>query len=677
MNSKNLAIVFSVVIVLSSFAGCIESEEDAETETSVLGKVMVSTYHVEQLVSAVAGESLDIEIISPSNVPVHDYEPSAADLIRLQETDLFFYHGLNLEPWVDSTISSLGTDAPLAVQTHTMPSGEETLDYESMLISDLCEHLNEGPYEATSLVADEDIFSEIHAEHVTHQLSFSEMDHEEDGDDDSDEEDEHDHEEDDHNHEEDGDDDSDEEDEHDHEEDDHNHEEDGDDDSDEEDDHNHEEDGDDHSDEEDDHDHEEDGDDHSDEEDDHDHEEDGDDHSDHNHGTAEEIIENPAGCPADSVISIFHLDEGEYVLEFEFEDNMEFNMTVLKMPGGHAHHDHGSHGEDHSDEEEDEHNHDHDEEDGEEHDHEEGSENHTDHLARYVTLHIEEEGDYGFALPMDVEFYILMDEDAHEGHNHGAHEGDICHNTDTHENYDSTEEECEAAGHMWLEEEGHDDHDSGVCHNTDSHENYNSTEAECEAAGHMWMEEHEEDEHESHNEELEYDPHSWLNPMAFKAQMNIVLETLVTAFPVGEADFRANAEAYASQLDSLDADFKDNFGEGGSCTSNKKVVANHNAYAYLSERYDIEFVTVHGIDPEGEPSAEDIAEAVEEINEEGLTVIYVEEYTDETAVASIVEQTGVTVEILYTMELPPKDSEDNYLSLMQKNLDNLVSGMGC
>ena len=159
--------------------------------------------------------------------------------------------------------------------------------------------------------------------------------------------------------------------------------------------------------------------------------------------------------------------------------------------------------------------------------------------------------------------------------------------------------------------------------------------------------------------------------------MNIVLEALVTAFPTGEADFRANAEAYASQLDSLDTDFKDKFGEGGSCTSNKKVVANHNAYAYIAEKYDIEFVTVHGLDPEGEPSAEDIAEAVEEINGEGLTVIYVEEYTDETAVASIVEQTGVTVEILYTMELPPKDSEDDYLSLMQKNLDNLVSGMGC
>ena len=130
MNSKNLAIVFSVVMVLSSFVGCIETEDDTSTDTtteaSSLGNVMVSTYHVAELARAVGGDRVTVEIISPSNVPVHDYEPSAADLIRLQSADLFFYHGLNLEPWVDTTISSLGSDAPLAVQTHAMPSGEET-----------------------------------------------------------------------------------------------------------------------------------------------------------------------------------------------------------------------------------------------------------------------------------------------------------------------------------------------------------------------------------------------------------------------------------------------------------------------------------------------------------------------------------------------------------------------
>ena len=68
---------------------------------------------------------------------------------------------------------------------------------------------------------------------------------------------------------------------------------------------------------------------------------------------------------------------------------------------------------------------------------------------------------------------------------------------------------------------------------------------------------------------------------------------------------------------------------------------------------------------------------VEQIKEDEITVLYVEEYTDQSAVAAIVDETGVEVEILYTMELPPKDSNDNYLTLMAKNLASLVKGMGC
>ena len=70
-------------------------------------------------------------------------------------------------------------------------------------------------------------------------------------------------------------------------------------------------------------------------------------------------------------------------------------------------------------------------------------------------------------------------------------------------------------------------------------------------------------------------------------------------------------------------------------------------------------------------------EVVEQIEEKNLTVLYVEEYTSTSSVDSIVEQTGVTIKILYTMELPPKDSEDTYLTLMNKNLNSLVEGMGC
>ena len=175
----------------------------------------------------------------------------------------------------------MGDAAPMAVATHAMPGDEATLDYEGMLISELCELLTAGPYEATTLSMEEDGASEIHAEYVAHTLSFPEMDddHGEHGD----EHDDHD----------------------DHADDDH----------------------DDHGE-------------HGDEHDDHDEHN----HADHGHASPEETIEDPAGCPADSVISIFHMEEGEYILEFEeAEDLHEFNMAVLKMNGGHAHHDHHGH----------------------------------------------------------------------------------------------------------------------------------------------------------------------------------------------------------------------------------------------------------------------------------------------------------------------------------------------
>ena len=171
--------------------------------------------------------------------------------------------------------------------------------------------------------------------------------------------------------------------------------------------------------------------------------------------------------------------------------------------------------------------------------------------------------------------------------------------------------------------------------------------------------------------------------MAFSAQIDVVLDVLSTAFPDGAEAFEANANAYKAELLALDGEFEAAFGDNGTCSANT-VAANHNAYAYLADAYNLDFVTVHGIDPEGEPTAEDIAEVVERVTEDGITVLFVEEYTDEAAVASLVQQTvsddmpeGISVLTLYTMELAPMDSDDDYMSLMTKNLENLKTGLGC
>ena len=696
------AALMSLVLVLSSLAGCIASEEEEDPT------ILVSTYHVAELVSAVVGDTLDVEIISPSNVPVHDYEPSVADLDRLMNSEIFFYHGLGLEPWVETTLDALGEDAPIAVMTHTMPSGQDTLDYESLLISNLCEVLTDGPFESTTLGT----MSDEHDDHDGHDNhSDEEDDHDEHNETDDDDHGDHDE------HDEDGeeitpetaleyfDTNSDgslswdefwvsweegEDDDHDDDHDEHN---------------------------------ETDDDDHGDHDGEHEEEisvlmeifnesdanmdglldinelehfiheimelEEGH-HEGHAHAEAEETIQNPAGCPTDTVISIFHMEEGEYALEFESEHDEDFNMAALKMLGGHAHHDHGhdDHDEDGHDDGQDEHDDhwapetchdeethethdeytteedceaaghmwmeeehhglpeihadfvahtlsfpeehdDHDEHDEEhnetddhsdeedDHDHEEGH-----HEVGYLVIHIEEEGDYGFALPTDVEFFVLMNDD----HDHG-----------------------------------HDDHDD----HSDEEDDHSD----------------EEDDHDDHsNEEIDYDPHSWLSPLAFKAQVDLVLEALSQQYPEHKDTFEENAGAFKAELDTLHMKYSAISDECEQTT----VVANHNAYSYIGNTYDIRFVTVHGLDPEGEPSAADIAEVLEQIEEDGLTVLFVEEYTNPDAVAGIVEQTksgtmpdGISIQTLYTMEMPPMDSEDDYLSLMEKNLDNLKAGMGC
>jgi len=232
---------------------------------------------------------------------------------------------------------------------------------------------------------------------------------------------------------------------------------------------------------------------------------------------------------------------------------------------------------------------------------------------------------------MDVEFYILSD-NSHEGHNHDE---------DGHDEDGHDEDGHDEDGH---DEDGHDEIGAG------------------------------------NDESFTYDPHSWLDPVAFAAQIDVVLEKLVLTFPNGTSKFTENANSYKAQLQDLDNKYESAFGDAGTCFEGgheKTIVANHNAYSYMAQRYDIEIITVHGLDPEGEPSPADIIEVINHIEENNITVLFVEEYTSQSAVNSIAADTGVTIETLYTMEMSPSDSNDNYITMMNKNLNNLVNGIGC
>ena len=73
----------------------------------------------------------------------------------------------------------------------------------------------------------------------------------------------------------------------------------------------------------------------------------------------------------------------------------------------------------------------------------------------------------------------------------------------------------------------------------------------------------------------------------------------------------------------------------------------------------------------------DVDKVISKINEDEINVLFIEEYTQASSVDLIVQATNVQVMYLYTMEKAPSDVNDDYLSMMNKNLDNLLSGLGC
>ena len=193
MRKKSMHVVLMAsILVFSSIAGCLGNDDDDEEKEEYT--VIASTYHVAQLAEAVSGGLVNVEMMSTSNVPVHDYEPSPTVIIRLNEADVFLYHGLGLEPWVDGALADLPADGPAVYSTHAMPGDESTLDFESILINKLCTSLTGPSTTDIHVLADHPSEAEeLHSDDGSHNLGFPEDDHDGHGDDDHDDHDHDDH----------------------------------------------------------------------------------------------------------------------------------------------------------------------------------------------------------------------------------------------------------------------------------------------------------------------------------------------------------------------------------------------------------------------------------------------------------------------------------------------------
>jgi zinc transport system substrate-binding protein len=172
---------------------------------------------------------------------------------------------------------------------------------------------------------------------------------------------------------------------------------------------------------------------------------------------------------------------------------------------------------------------------------------------------------------------------------------------------------------------------------------------------------------------LPSDPHTWMDPILASQMVQTIEQGLEPAFPDQVDSMRANAQALQAKLATLDQDFRTGL---ANCEA-PFAITSHAAFGYLAERYNFTQVAVSGLDPESEPSPQDVQNAVQAARDHNISVIFFEDALSPKVARTIAREAGpgVTTRVLSPIEFAPKGKD--YFDLMHADLAALRDGMKC
>lgn len=133
---KLLAVITAAATVLSLCA-C-SSESGYSSSDSGKLKIISTVFPPYDLARQIAGDNAEISILLPPGSEIHNYEPSAKDMIAIRNCDIFLYIGGENEQWAEKLINSNDTENVTAVKL---------IDYVPDLSEDEDEHEHDHEHE--------------------------------------------------------------------------------------------------------------------------------------------------------------------------------------------------------------------------------------------------------------------------------------------------------------------------------------------------------------------------------------------------------------------------------------------------------------------------------------------------------------------------------------------------
>ena len=143
-----------------------------------------------------------------------------------------------------------------------------------------------------------------------------------------------------------------------------------------------------------------------------------------------------------------------------------------------------------------------------------------------------------------------------------------------------------------------------------------------------------------------------------------------------ELDRPAATVRLVARLRALDRDYR----QGLASCQRHDIVTSHAAFGYLSDRYGLRQIALTGLTPEAEPSPRDLQRLVHEVEASGATTVFFESLVSPKLAQTVAREASARTAVLDPIEGLTKDelaSGDDYLSVMQRNLEALRAALGC
>ncbi|MDD5770108.1 MAG: metal ABC transporter substrate-binding protein [Candidatus Gracilibacteria bacterium] len=166
------------------------------------------------------------------------------------------------------------------------------------------------------------------------------------------------------------------------------------------------------------------------------------------------------------------------------------------------------------------------------------------------------------------------------------------------------------------------------------------------------------------------DPHIWLSPKMYLDMSNLLIIELE------KNGYKNLDKSIITKLENLDKDYS----AGLKNCFRKEIITSHKAFGYLARDYGFVQYAIFGISPEEEPSVKSIADTIDLIKKQKLKYIFSENYISPKFANTIKNETQVEVLNLNPVETlsdSEKKSGENYISIMQRNLELLKKGLEC